>query len=164
MEAPTIRADGKFAAKIGNSSTRGRVFSTIVSKCPEASTTGTSEQTLASFNIPANTFSAEGDQVYVTGVIDSADNSNSKTVKILVAGTIVFNYTFTSKLILVPFITITRTASANTFSVLTEVLQRNLSTITATETSPITIEIRGHTPVVAGELTLLSYRANFIGE
>jgi hypothetical protein len=164
MEAQAIRADGKLAAKIGNSATRGRVFSTIVSKCPEASTTGTSEQTLASFNIPANTFSAEGDQVYVTGILDTADNSNSKTVKILVAGTIVFNYTLTNKLILVPVITITRTASANTFSVLTQVIQRDLATITANETNPITVEIRGHTPVVAGELTLLNYRANFIGE
>jgi hypothetical protein len=166
MEAPTIRADGKFAAKIGNSSVRGRTVSTIVAKCPNVSTVGLSEETLASFSIPANAMSAEGDQVKLHALFSLQNTGNFKTINITVGGTTVISSTTAVSGYAVLNATITRTANANQQFVWAElgVGIYQFSTLSNSESSPIVVALKGTTPDNDGDLTLRYYNAYLVCE
>ncbi len=147
----------------GSSSTRNSVPVTLASWYHNQATTGTIVETLWSTNIPANTLNANG--ASITGELvfstASATTGHNKTPTVKFNGTTVVTATSTASggWIKVTF-TIMRTGSntqigfGNTFDSGSAHGSSGLVSITATDTSAITLLVQGHTPDGIGDMTL----------
>lgn len=89
LTTPTL---GVFAATAGSTVTLGSgsgtatVGGVICKGAPNTTTTGTTEEALATCTIPANTLSANGSAIRVNLVGHTAANANNKTLRIRVGG------------------------------------------------------------------------------
>jgi hypothetical protein len=163
LVSPTSIKVDYLQTNIGNSSSHNSVPLTLASDYPDQTTTGTTAETLWSTNLPADTFSVDGQSI--TGElifsIASATAGHNKTPTVKFNGNTVVSSvsTVNGGWIRVTF-TIMRTAmnaqigfgtvfdSGGTHG------SSGLVSLTATESAPIPLIVQGTTPSGAGDMTL----------
>ena len=125
-------------------------------------TTGTSEEVLATYTLPANTLSANGKAIRVTAWGTTAANGNAKTLRIRfggVGGTVVaLNATSTSGAYWLLRSVIIRTGAANQSSI-GESMSSNTAVVVASPTQTLSgavdVVVTGTTTTSAGDATFI---------
>ena len=131
-------------------------------------TTGTSEETLASITLPANTLSRDGMAVEITAWGSLAGNTNSKVRKIKFGGTVVASHTTSGDSLNWNMKTVvTRTGAATqkgaglAFEYLTVPSVLNAA-VTHDLTTDCPIIFTGETPTASGDITLRGFSVKLI--
>ena len=136
-----------------------------------AATTGTTEQILATYTLPANALSANGKGVRITAYWSTAANANSKTYQLRfggIGGTVLGGTTTTAnnlgtRVVAELFATGTNTQKAfsqtNTGTVAPSI---TIGTVAATTSAAIDIVATGTTPTAAGDVTFQGMLVEFM--
>jgi hypothetical protein len=150
--------------KVGTETTAiAKLHGTLHVNYTAAPTTGTSEQDLMSYSLPANTLNAERRGVRITAYFSVAVNGNNKTAKLKFGGTTIAN---TAAIALNGGIirlqaevyrtgAATQLATSHGFSN-ADVLNAEITTPAETLSGAITIKTTGTTPSASGDLTCRS--------
>lgn len=154
----------------GGGSGTGNVPGVVKVSAPAATTSGTSEETLDSYVIKANSFNTNTRAIRVR-VWATNTNANSKTLKLTLGGSTVESKTYASANNITFDAVIIRSAS-NTFECLTWWFRAidatwgdeglNRVSLTETDTADITLAVKATTPSGAGEVVLRGFIVEFL--
>ena len=148
---------------IGTGTAVARVGGVLNVNTTSQATTGTSEEVLATYTLPANTLSANGKAIRVTANLSGAANTNSKTARIRLtntSGAALASVTSTTSAAEISFSVVIIRTSATTFNSVSMGgahagnVQVNRNTgISATFSGDVVFVVTGLTGTSAGDLT-----------
>jgi hypothetical protein len=134
------------------------------------STTGTTEEVLATYSMPANTLASAGQGIRLTGGFTQINTGNSKTFRVRVgglAGTVVANLAgftgLTAGYFDVLFQRVTSTTGIAAAFASVNFAETRSTSVTTDFTGSVDIVITGLTPTASGDLTLQQASFMFTG-
>ena len=154
--APTNLAAGTLAKK-GTGTASGRLSVVLHVNTTKQATTGTSEQVLATYTLPANTLSEDGKAIRIKGTFTTDANSNSKGIRIRFggsAGELIISRSATDNNLAIVFdVTIVRTGAATQIAFGTLGPTAAYTATTQTLSNALDIVAQATTGTAAGDVT-----------